>query len=211
MALVPIEEPRKMSDVIGEDKDFYLKNFQGLDYAKGTVASKTFEECTFTQCSFSDAQLDHCKFIECTFRSCDLSNVKLNASKFQAVTFDECKVIGVDWTRADWPRYAAPAKLTFRKSIVNYTSFFGLSLQELVLEECKVRNVDFRQGDFARSNFTYSDFAESMFGGTKLQGADFSEATNYVMDIRENQVKGARFTRTEAAGLLYGLGIELVD
>jgi uncharacterized protein YjbI with pentapeptide repeats len=200
-----------MSDLIGEDKDFYLKNFQGLDYAEGILASKTFEECTFTQCSFSDAQFNHCKFIECTFRSCDLSNVKLNTSKFQAVTFDECKVIGVDWTRADWPRYAAPAKLTFRKSIVNYTSFFGLSLQELVLEECKVRNVDFREGDFARSNFTYSDFAESMFGGTKLQGADFSEATNYVMDIRENQVKGARFTRTEAAGLLYGLGIELVD
>jgi fluoroquinolone resistance protein len=208
---VPSTSPGKMTDLIGEEKEFYLKTFQGLDYAEGTLTSKTFEECTFTQCSFSDTQFDHCKFIECTFRSCDLSNVKLNASKFQAVTFDECKVIGVDWTRADWPRYAAPAKLAFRKSIVNYTSFFGLNLQELVLEECKVRNVDFRQGDFARSNFTYSDFAESMFGGTKLQGADFSESTNYVMDIRENQVKGARFTRTEAAGLLYGLGIELVD
>jgi uncharacterized protein YjbI with pentapeptide repeats len=200
-----------MSNVIGEEKDFYLETFQGLDHAEGMIASKTFEECTFVSCSFSDAQFDHCKFIECTFRSCDLSNVKLNASKFQLVTFEECKVIGVDWTRADWPRYSAPAKLAFRKSIVNYASFFGLNLQELVLEECKVRNVDFRQGDFARSNFTYSDFAESMFGGTKLQSTDFSEATNYVMDIRENQLKGARFTRTEASGLLYGLGIELVD
>lgn len=200
-----------MNDLIGEEAEFYLKAFQGLDYAEGKLASKTFEECTFTRCSFSDAILDHCKFIDCTFNACDLSNVKVNASKFQGVTFNECKVIGVDWARADWPRYAAPAKLTFRKSVVNYSSFFDLNLQELVLEECKARNVDFRQGDFARANFTYSDFAESLFGKTKLMGADFSEATNYVMDIRESQVKGAKFTRTEASGLLYGLGIELVD
>lgn len=200
-----------MSDTIGQDNDFYLKQFVGLDHAESKLVSRTFEECTFTRCSFSEAIFDHCKFVECSFIACDLSNAKVDASKFQSVTFNECKVIGVDWTRADWPRYAAPAKLAFRKSVVNYTSFFGLNLQELVLEECKARNVDFRQGDFARSNFTYTDFAESLFGKTKLAGADFSEATNYVMDIRENQVKGAKFTRTEAAGLLYGLGIELVD
>lgn len=200
-----------MNERIGMESDFYLKAFQGMDYAESILATLTFEECTFTRCTFSDATFDHCKFIDCTFAACDLSNIKIKASKFQGVTFNECKVIGVDWTRADWPRYAAPAKLAFRKSVLDYSSFFDLDLQEIVMEECKVRHVDLRQGNFTRANFTYSDFAEALFGKTKLAGADFSESTNYVMDIRDNQIKGARFTRTEASGLLHGLGIELVD
>jgi uncharacterized protein YjbI with pentapeptide repeats len=200
-----------MSAHIGEESESYLKTFHGLDHAEATLTGLTFEECTFTRCAFGDATFDHCKFIDCTFAACDLSNLKIKASKFQGVTFNECKVIGVDWTRADWPRYAAPARLAFRKSVLDYSSFFDLDLQEIVMEECKVRHVDLRQGNFTRANFTYSDFAETLFGKTKLVGADFTESTNYVMDIRENQIKGARFTRTEASGLLHGLGIELVD
>lgn len=200
-----------MSAHIGEESESYLKHFHGLDHAEAALTGLTFEECTFTRCAFSDATFDHCKFIDCTFASCDLSNIKIKSSKFQGVTFNECKALGVDWTRADWPRYAAPARLAFRKSVLDYASFFDLDLQEIVIEECKVRHVDMRQGNFTRANFTYSDFAEALFGKTKLTGADFTEATNYVMDIRDNQIKGAKFTRTEAAGLLHGLGIELVD
>ena len=36
-----------MSSLIGEENDYYLKTFQGLDHAEGTIAGKTFEECTF--------------------------------------------------------------------------------------------------------------------------------------------------------------------
>jgi fluoroquinolone resistance protein len=200
-----------MSDTISAAREFYLKTFVGLDHADGRIDAKVFEACTFTRCCFSDAVFDHCRFIDCTFRACDLSNLKPLASRFQNVAFEECKAIGIDWTRADWPRFATPASLAFRKSIVSYCTFFGLELHELVLQECKVFSADFRQGDFTRSDFTYSDFADSTFGSTKLGHVDFSEAVNYVIDIRDNQLRGARFTRTEVAGLLHGLGIELVD
>lgn len=191
--------------------EFYRQSFNGISMSNGELASKVFEECDFVRCSFNGALLDRCKFIDCTFRSCDLSNLRIAWSKFQATQFEECKVIGVDWTKGDWPRFATSGRLSFRKSILNDSSFFGLKLPELVLQECKVHSVDFRGGDFSHSDFTYSDFLDSMFGGTDLRGANFTEAMNYDINVLNNQLKGATFTRMEATRLLNGLGIKLED
>lgn len=200
-----------MTRSLPSDTEFYLKHFEGLDLAGETFTSRTFESCTFVRCALTEALFDRCKFIECTFRSCDLSNARLPASKCQVVSFDECKLLGVDWTRAEWPRYAAPGKLVFRKSNISYSNFFGLDLQETVLEECKAHSVDFREGNFAKSNFTYTDFRDSLFNKTQLIGVDFSEAMHYLINVQENPVRGGRFTRSESFGLLHGLDIELVD
>ncbi|TBR40564.1 MULTISPECIES: pentapeptide repeat-containing protein [Dyella] len=201
-----------MTDILGEDAtDFYQQHFRELRHSGAHVAAKVFEECDFTQCSFNGARFERCKFIDCTFRSCDLSNLDVTSSKFLTVLFEECKIIGVDWNKAEWPRFAGPGQMAFKKSVLSDSSFFGMKLPELVLEECKARSVDFRGGDFSRANFTYSDLAESMFGNTLLSGADFREATNYSIDIRDNQLNGAKFTRHEAIRLLDGLGFELFD
>lgn len=42
------------------------------------------------------------------------------------------------------------------------------------------------------------------------ESLDRSPCSNFTY-IRENQIKGAKFTRTEVAGLHHGPGIELVD
>jgi len=86
-----------------------------------------------------------------------------------------------------------------------------LSLSDLVIEECKAHNVDFREGDFSNGNFTYSDLTGSLFSNTKLLKADFTEAVNYDIDIFNNVLKQAKFTRFEAVNLLSALEIELVD
>ena len=87
----------------------------------------------------------------------------------------------------------------------------GLKLDEMVLEGCKAQDVDFREGKFNRANFSYSDFRHSLFGRTELMEADFSEATDYDIDIFNNKIKGAKFSRDEAIRLLNGLDITLVD
>ncbi len=87
----------------------------------------------------------------------------------------------------------------------------GLNLAELVLEECKAHYVDFRDGDFRDSNFSYCDFSNSLFNKTNLSGADFSEATEYNIDIYLNELRGAKFSRYEAVRLLECLEIELLD
>lgn len=200
----------KVNDHFPEN-EYYEADFKAKDMAGLSVTGRVFEHCSFTKCIFNETIFDHCKFMDCSFVSCDISNAKLNASRLMSASFEDCKLLGIDWTKADWPRYASPGRLAFRRCNLEFCSFFGLVLPELIMEECRSMAVDFRQGDFSKANFTYTDLSESQFGKTKLQGADFSEATGYVMDIRDNVVKGAKFTRSEASGLLFGLGIELVD
>ncbi|ARK55364.1 pentapeptide repeat-containing protein [Burkholderia pseudomallei] len=201
-----------MTDIIdGDVADYYQKEFSGLKFPNVFLSSKVFEECEFSGCSFSGARFHGCKFVECTFRCSDLSNINVERSRFREVIFEECKIIGVDWSKAEWSRIAVSGQMIFKKSVVNDSSFFGLRLPELTMEECKVHAVDFRGGDFSESNFSYSDFAESMFGKTNLSGADFREAVNYGIDIRDNMLKGAKFTRYEAVRLLEGFGFELFD
>lgn len=201
-----------MTDAIdGDVADYYQREFRGLKLPSVCLSSKVFEECEFIGCSFSGAHFSGCKFVECTFRSSDLSNINVKGSKFREVIFEECKVIGVDWNKAEWSRVAVSGQMVFKKSVVDDSSFFGLRLPKLTMEGCKVRAVDFRAGDFSESNFSYSDFAESMFGNTNLSGVDFREAVNYEIDIRDNKLKGAKFTRFEAVRLLEGFGFDLFD
>ena len=90
-------------------------------------------------------------------------------------------------------------------------SKIGLSLNEIVIEECKAHEVDFREGSFCDANFTFTDFSNSLFNETNLSVSDFTETSNFQIDINYNIVKGAKFSRYEAVCLLESLGIELVD
>lgn len=87
----------------------------------------------------------------------------------------------------------------------------GLKLNEIIIEECKAHEVDFREGSFCNANFTFTDFTNSLFNETNLSGSDFTEAVNYLIDINNNKIKGAKFSRLEALSLLEYLGIELID
>lgn len=84
-------------------------------------------------------------------------------------------------------------------------------LNELVFDECKLHDVDFREGDFKDGSMIYSDFTRSLFMRTNLKRVDFSGSTGLAINVLENQVKEAKFSRYEALSLLEGLGIELVD
>lgn len=200
-----------MTDLEKEKNVYFSGSFNGLDLSKKEVCSKEFESCDFKKCNFNEAMLKKCKFVSCGFTECDLSVVKLGYSQFRDVVFDECKIIGVDWTRASWPGSALSVSLKFHKCIVDDSSFFGLRLEEMVMEGCRARDVDFREGNFSRADFTHTDFANSLFGKTDLTGADFTGAANYNIDFYANTIRKARFSRYEAVRLLESVDIELVD
>jgi len=170
-----------------------------------------FEECLFTDCDFSGKEFQHCKFVRCEFIRCNLSLIALPQTKLFGVTFQESKLIGIDWTKIIWAMYHLDFELKFERCILNDSSFFGLTLNELVFDECKLHDVDFREGDFSGSIMNYCDFTHSIFMRTNLQHVDFSESTNYTINVLENRIKGAKFSRFEALSLLDSLDIELVD
>jgi fluoroquinolone resistance protein len=194
-----------------EKNEYWSETFDGLDFTNAEIDSKEFDGCTFNKCNFSDAIFKRCKIVDSQFINCNLSLVKIEYSQFSDVSFRESKLIGINWTKADWPTFVFGARIMFYKCIVNDSSFYGLALEGMALEECKAHNVDFREGDFGNANFTYSDFSGSYFGNTNLSGTDFSEATDYDIDIYQNNIKHAKFSRFEAVRLLDALEVELVD
>jgi fluoroquinolone resistance protein len=195
-----------------EDKsEYWSETFSGLNISGTEIAAKEFDGCTFRECDFSEATFTRCNFVDCEFIKCNLSIVKIEYSKFSDVLFRESKLIGINWTKVSWPGLIFTAPVKFYKSILNDCSFYGLALQDLVIEECKAHSVDFREGDFSNANFTYTDFSGSFFVNTNLSGTDFAEATDYDIDVFQNTIKRARFSRFEAVRLLDSLEIELVD
>ena len=192
-------------------QEYCGKRFGGIDVSKETIASKRFEDCEFTACNFASAQLQRCKLVDVTFRDCNFSLLRLDGTRVSNAHFASCKLRGVDWTKADWPQISLPPQIQFEECILDDSSFFGISLEEIVIERCTARDVDFRDCNLSRSVLKGTDFSRSLFGKTNLVGADFTDATEYNIDVFDNEIRGARFSRQEAVRLLAALAIELVD
>jgi uncharacterized protein YjbI with pentapeptide repeats len=194
------------------DADEYLsETFAGLDRARSEIDGVLFEGCRFESCDFSEVVFRACSFIDCSFSSCNLSVADIGYSRFVDVRFEDCKLIGVDWTRGDWPRLVLHSPFEFRHCVLDGGSFFGMKLAGLVLERCRAQDVDFQQADLSRGNFSGTDFTHSQFGQTNLGRANFCDATGYRIDINSNFIGKARFSRLEALSLLDSLDIELLD
>jgi fluoroquinolone resistance protein len=185
--------------------------FNNVSVINKEMGNLEFDGCQFIDCNFTDSLFKKCRFIECTFTRCNLSVTKVSQSQFTDVIFDECKLVGIDWTRASWPKLVFSVALKFKQCILNDSSFFGLNLDEITIEECKAHDVDFRDGRFRRAIFTGTDFTHSLFAKTDLSGADFTDASDYDIDIFNNNISKAKFSRYEAIRLLNSLDIELVD
>ncbi len=194
-----------------EEREYCNETFTGLDFSEQCLEAVVFENCIFNDVDFHDVTLKQCQFIDCEFNNANLSNITLGYSKFNDVCFRACKVIGIDWSKAAWPTFSMPANIHFYDCIANDASFAGLDLSELVMEQCKLHDVDFRETNLSQANFRYSDFSHALFHRSNLSEADFTEAVNYHIDVLNNQLKGAMFSRFEAVNLLSGLGIELID
>ncbi|MET4695204.1 pentapeptide repeat-containing protein [Endozoicomonas lisbonensis] len=200
-----------MNSFKDDETEYYLVTFQDEDLKNKDIKYIEFDSCSFINCDLSESTFEKCKFIDCLFDKCNLSLVKITYSRFLDVSFTNSKVIGVDWTKATWANICPSSPISFRKCIINDSSFFGLVLPEIIIEECKAHDVDFREGSFREGQFDYSDLTRSVFNNTNLTSASFLEASNYDIDINFNNVKKARFTRYEATRLLESLDIELVD
>ncbi|WP_369787970.1 pentapeptide repeat-containing protein [Rouxiella sp. WC2420] len=199
-----------MSQWVSES-EYFEKIFNKLDVSSSVTEHASFEECTFNHCNFTSARLSHCKFTHCTFNHCNFSIAEILGSRFYEIDFNECKLSGIDWTRAQWPTFSLDPELRFNKSILTHSAFFGLKLQGMKMDECILHEVDFRECDLAGAEIVNCDLAGSLFHNTDLRGANFTDSWDFQIDVMNNLVARAKFSRQEAVSLLESLGIELVD
>lgn len=199
-----------MTDLDCNKTDFYSQIFSAENFNKKIISGKEFDGCSFKSCDFSEATFSNCKFTDCHFIACNLSILKVDNSIFSDVEFVDCKLIGVNWIKACWRGLTLGIPLKFKRCLINSSSFFGLTLTNIVIDQCRAHDVDFRKANLSGASFSHTDLTNSIFNNTNLMGANFNEAENYDININNNVIKNASFCRYEAVRLLEHLGIKLI-
>lgn len=184
---------------------FTAEAMPGQTFTRADFIACHFDRCIFTECAFS-----HCSFTDCRLTGCDLSLAHVPGSRFTDTRFQACKLLGVDWTKAG---DAVISKLFlsvhFDDCLLNYATFFGLTLRRGRFAGCIAREVDFREADLTETICMATDFTGSKFHHTNLTKADFRHATGYTINPATNTVTKARFSLPEAVSLLSGFDISI--
>lgn len=191
--------------------DYYEHEFLKVKATAQRFSDIEFEQCQFIECDFSHSQFSNCRFIDCEFINCNLSDLSWNYSSLEEVIFKGCKLNSIVWGQVNWPQLALTAPVSFKDCELSHSSFFELQLKALTMTDCFAKDVDFRHANLAKSQFIGTDFRDSVFHQINLSNANFVGATQFNIDIKNNDVSGAKFERLEALNLLAGLDIELVD
>ncbi|KTC81760.1 Pentapeptide repeats (8 copies) [Legionella brunensis] len=185
------------------------ETFSQLILEETRVDHIEFQSCQFKECKFLGVTFSKVKFIDCDFESCDLSLSKFPGCKFSEVSFKHSKLAGINWTELSWPLVKLTSPLYFYESNLSHSSFFGLTLDDLIMEGCKVHNVDFREANLNYASFVGTDLQNSLFMHTNLKHADFTNSTNYGIDTQCNTVTKAKFLFPDVIALLNHLDIKI--
>jgi fluoroquinolone resistance protein len=185
--------------------------FEDIHLERDELASSEFYDCAFVRCSFAESVFRNCRFVNCAFQRCDLSLVQVVGSTFSATRFEDSKVIGVDWTQAEWPTAGLANPVGFFRSAISHSTFIGLRLRGIQIRDCVAVDVDFRETDLSQADFAGTDLSQSLFSDTDLTEADLSRARNYHIDPGQNVLTQARLSLPEAMSLLYSMDIVLVE
>ncbi|GAA0871977.1 pentapeptide repeat-containing protein [Gangjinia marincola] len=181
--------------------------FEQKDFTSARLAKGDYEGCLFKQCQFTESDLSEIRFIDCEFIGCNLSNVKLQGTSFQQVRFDECKLLGLHFEHCD----AFAFGITCKKTQLMPASFYQCALANTIFEACDLTEADFTQANLTNAVFNESTLNRAIFDQTILEQADVSRASGIQIDPTKNKLRGAKFSRENALGLLQGFGIEVVD
>jgi fluoroquinolone resistance protein len=175
------------------------------------LVSSEFYDCVFVRCSFVESVFRRCRFANCAFQHCDLSLIQVPESAFSSVRLEDSKVIGVDWTQADWAATKLGDPVGFFRCALSHSTFIGLKLKGIQIKDCFATDVDFREADLTQADFGGTDLSKSLFSGTNLTEADLSSARDYHIPPAQNVLKRAKFSLPEAMALLYSMDIDLVE
>jgi len=196
--------------MINSNSHYANQTFNSIALNQSQLEAIEFYECKFVDCSIAEAIFHQCKFIDSTFKNCDLSLLQIPECIFSGVTFEVTKLIGIDWTKANWSATLLQEPPTFVLCVLNHSTFIGLDIKGSQIKDCIASDVDFREADLTQVDFGGTDLNESIFSKTNLTKADLSRARNYIISPEENLLKGAKFSLPEAMSLLYSLDINLI-
>ena len=140
-----------MDSSIDSRSDYIDRTFKEIHLDGEQLVSSEFYDCTFVRCSFAGSTFRACRFVNCTFQQCDLSLIQVPETTFSGTRFEDSKVVGVDWTQADWAAVGLGDPIGFSKCAISHSTFIGLGLEEIQIKACVATDVDFREADLTKA------------------------------------------------------------
>ncbi|MFQ9315664.1 MAG: pentapeptide repeat-containing protein [Dysgonomonas mossii] len=129
---------------------------------------------------------------------CNLSMADLNQSTLNNIHFKNCKMLGVKFNHC----HDFIFHVDFENCILDYASFEKRKMSKTRFKDTSLKGVDFGGADLKQSKFLEADLEEAIFYNTNIQEVDFTTAYNYSIDLSQNQIKKACFSKDGLAGLL---------
>jgi len=179
--------------------------FRGIDYRENELPIGEYEDCTFINCTFANTNLSGRIFSDCRFEGCDMSMAILGQTSFREVRFMNCKLLGLHFNNCN----KFLLSMQFEHCILNFSSFYQVSLKKALIKDCKLQEVDFVESNLTQTRFFNCDFQKAVFNNTTLEGADLRTSYNFSISPLTNRIKKARFSRENVLGLLDGFGITI--
>ena len=179
--------------------------FEREDFRGGAFEKGEYEDCRFINCNFNRVNLTETAFIECEFIDCDLSLSEIALSRFNGVSFKKCKLLGLRFDTCN--NFGFSVK--FSECDLSHASFYNMKIKKTVFAECIMHECDFAGSDLSSADFSGSDFLRCIFENTILEKADFSSASNFIIDPEKNKIKKALFSLGGLPGLLSNYDISV--
>lgn len=134
------------------------EHFDKEDFRVRTAA-RSYEDCLFTGCLFSSADLRDCEFTDCRFERCDLSMALLENTSMRTVRFHECKLLGTSFENCNQILFSPD----FERCLLDYASFRRAKLRKRLFCGCSLRQADFSAADLSGAVFADCDLGRSDF------------------------------------------------
>lgn len=197
--------------MIKSESDYSDQTFKDLALVSAQITDTTFLGCSFERCVMVESIFQNCRFVDCLVEKCDCSLLQIPNSVFSNSRFEGTKLIGVNWSLANWLERGIGDPLVFKNCSLSHSTFLGVHLGAVIFRRCELVNVDFRETNVSGADFAFSDLRDSIFLSSDLSNADLRNARNYHIDPSQNKIKKARFSLPEAMALLYSMDIELSE
>src|SRR5881392_1227846 len=117
---------------------FEDQEFKNINYTEEAFSAGEYEVCLFKLCDFSGINLSGIHFTDCIFEGCNLSLVKLGGTGFNDTKFIDCKILGVHFEHCR----QLPFSVSFERSVLNHSSFYGVKLKQVSFKQCTMQEVD---------------------------------------------------------------------
>jgi len=181
------------------------KKFNRIDYSKKLKIKGEYENCAFSDCIFSNVDLSKTSFADCSFRNCDFSMAIFSDTTLRDTKFKDCKMIGLHFEDCNKILFSP----VFQGCQLNFSSFFKMSLKNVIIGDCILQEVDFTEADLSGLTFEHCDFEGAIFEHTVLEKVDLRTSINYSIDPELNRIHKAKFSKEGVLGLLDKYDIDI--